>query len=82
MARHCFAARLRELCEARGWSQQELTDGAGLRLMTVSRFERDTLKPTWEIVLALVEALGVDCLAFCQEPAAPAEKRGPGLPPK
>jgi transcriptional regulator with XRE-family HTH domain len=82
MAQHYFSARLRELREARGWSQQELAERSGLHLMTVSRFERDTLKPTWEIALALAEALGVDCRAFCQEPAAPAERRGPGRPRK
>jgi transcriptional regulator with XRE-family HTH domain len=81
MAQHYFAARLRELREARGWSQQELADRVGLHMMTVSRFERGTLKPTWEVALALAEVLGVDCRAFCQEPAAPAERRGPGRPP-
>jgi transcriptional regulator with XRE-family HTH domain len=75
MAQHYFAARLRELREARGWSQQELADRAGLHLMTVSRFERDTLKPTWIIALTLAEVLGVDCRAFCEEPKTQPEKR-------
>jgi transcriptional regulator with XRE-family HTH domain len=82
MPQHYFAARLRELREARGWSQQELAERVGLHMMTVSRFERGTLKPTWENALALAEALGVDCLAFCQEPVTSAERRGPGRPPK
>jgi hypothetical protein len=57
-------------------------DLRGLHMQTVSRFERGTLKPTWEVVLALAEVLGVDCLAFCQEPAAHTESRGPGRPRK
>jgi transcriptional regulator with XRE-family HTH domain len=82
MAQDHFAGRLRELREAMGWSQQELGERVGLHMQTVSRFERGTLKPTWEVVLALADVLGVNCLAFCQEPAAPAESRGPGRPPK
>jgi transcriptional regulator with XRE-family HTH domain len=82
MAHDHFAGRLRELREAMGWSQQELGERVGLHMQTVSRFERGTLMPTWAVVLALAEALGVDCLAFCQQPAAPAESRGPGRPRK
>jgi transcriptional regulator with XRE-family HTH domain len=82
MTENYFADRLRELREAKGWSQQELGDRAGLHMQTVSRFERGTLKPTWENVLALADILGVDCRAFCQRPAAVLERRGPGRPKK
>jgi hypothetical protein len=37
--------------------------------------------PNWPFVVALAEALGVDCLAFLQEPAARPET-GRGQPPK
>jgi transcriptional regulator with XRE-family HTH domain len=82
MAHDHFPARLRELREAMGWSQQELAERVGLHMQTVSRFERGMLKPTWEVVLTLAEALGVDCRAFCQAPAAPPQHRGPGRPRK
>jgi transcriptional regulator with XRE-family HTH domain len=82
MTQDHFPGRLRELREAMGWSQSELAERAGLHLQTVSRFERGTLKPTWEAVLALAGPLGVDCLAFCQAPAVPHKHRGPGRPRK
>jgi transcriptional regulator with XRE-family HTH domain len=82
MAQDHFPGRLRELREAMGWSQQELAERVGLHMQTVSRFERGTLKPTWEVVLTLAEKLGVDCRAFCQAPAVPPQHRGPGRPRK
>src|SRR3954447_20041299 len=82
MRQHHFAARLRELREARGGSQQELAERAGLHVISVSRFENGTRNPTWETALALADVLGVECTAFCQEPTTPVEKRPRGRPRK
>ena len=45
--------------------------------------EQGRRKPSWETVLALVKALGVDCAAFTTEPEAePASARPRGRPRK
>jgi transcriptional regulator with XRE-family HTH domain len=78
-----FAARLRELREQAGLTQQHLADRAGLKLGGIRDLEQERNRPTWETVLALAGALGVDCNAFAQEPAQPAgEKPKRGRPPK
>jgi transcriptional regulator with XRE-family HTH domain len=76
-----FGPRLQELRTAKGWTQQQLADAAGLAVGVVRKLERRENKPTWETALALADALGVSCEAFVQQPAerAPA---GPGRPRK
>jgi transcriptional regulator with XRE-family HTH domain len=59
-----FGKRLCQLREDEGMSQGELAKRAGVNLMTVSRIERGVNEPTWPVVLALAEALGVSCEAF------------------
>lgn len=82
MPRHHFAARLRELREARGWTQQELAGRAGLSPISVTRYEGGGRVPDFDAVLALAAALEVECTAFCEKPAARHRKRRPGRPPK
>ena len=76
-----FAGRLRELREAAGWTQEQLAERVGVKREAVARWEAGKREPGWSSVLALAEALGVDCTAFAQPPAerAPA---GPGRPRK
>jgi len=76
-----FAGRLRELRTARGWSQKQLADAAGLALRAVTYLESGERKPAWETTLALCNALGVDCTAFTQAPA-PHEPPHRGRPRK
>jgi transcriptional regulator with XRE-family HTH domain len=76
-----FAGRLRELREEAGLSQKELADHAHLTIDGVSRLERGDRSPSWETVVALAEALAVDCTAFLQEPA-PRPEAGRGRPRK
>jgi transcriptional regulator with XRE-family HTH domain len=70
-----FAARLRELRERAGLTQQQLADRAGLKLGGIRDLEQERNKPMWETVLALAGALGVDCNAFATEPTTSAEER-------
>src|SRR5262249_7801494 len=92
-----FAGRLLELRQQAGLSQKQLAERVQMSVDGLSRLERGDRKPTWETVLALCEALGVECTAFCQAPAARPEpqrgrprkappveapKRRPGRPPK
>ncbi len=76
-----FATRLRELRDQAGLSRQELADKAGLKLGGIRNLEQGVRLPAWDTVLALCQALGVDCSAFTQEPGdLPAA--GPGRPRK
>jgi transcriptional regulator with XRE-family HTH domain len=59
-----FGPKLRALREAAGLSQKELAEVSGLSQNGISQWERGTREPSWGAVLALAEALGVDCRAF------------------
>jgi transcriptional regulator with XRE-family HTH domain len=76
-----FGARLKELREAAGLTQKALAEKVGMALRSISRFETGEREPEWSGVQALAEALGVDCLAFAQEPAD-RPPPGRGRPPK
>ena len=76
-----FAARLKELREAAGLSQKELAEKSGLSQKGISNWEQGIREPGWLAVLKLAEALGVNCLAFQEEPESVPEPRR-GRPPK
>jgi len=76
-----FAGRLRQLREQAGLSQKALAEKAGLVTSAIGHLEQGLRKPTWETVLVLCQALGVECTAFTQEPET-ASKRGKGRPRK
>jgi putative transcriptional regulator len=63
-----FGRRLRELRQEAGLTQTELAERAGVKRDAVARWERGAREPGWFNVVALAEALGVDCLAFLVEP--------------
>ena len=83
-----FGRRLRELREAAGLTQMELAEkvkAAGVSYGAVRDIEQGKSKsPTWDTVLALAAALGVDCAAFNaagdDEKAEDATPRKPGRP--
>jgi transcriptional regulator with XRE-family HTH domain len=78
-----FGPRLRELREARGWTQLELA-GRAVPPMTregVAQLETGRREPAWRTVLALCQALGVTPDGFTQEPSADAPPK-PGRPKK
>jgi transcriptional regulator with XRE-family HTH domain len=66
-----FGARLRELRQAAGLTQEQLAIKAGVKVGTLRDIEQSRNSPRWKTVLALSEALGVSCEAF--RPAAAAE---------
>jgi transcriptional regulator with XRE-family HTH domain len=76
-----FAGRLRELREAAGLTQQQLAERAGMAWRTITHLEGSDRKPTWETVLALCQALGVEVGEFAKEPTTQHEPRR-GRPPK
>jgi transcriptional regulator with XRE-family HTH domain len=62
-----FGQRLRELREAKGWSQMRLGEEADVRYQYVARLERAESEPGWAMVLKLAEALGVTPDAFTKD---------------
>src|SRR5438445_544117 len=76
-----FPAQLKELREKAGMTQQQLADKAGGSKGGIADLEQGRYAPSWPTVVGLAEALGVDCRAFLEEPAARPEAK-PGRPPK
>jgi transcriptional regulator with XRE-family HTH domain len=76
-----FAGRLRELRDAKGLSREQLAELAGMKVGGIRDLEQGVRSPTWKTVLALCQALGVDCREFAKEPTTRHEPRR-GRPPK
>jgi transcriptional regulator with XRE-family HTH domain len=64
-----FGMRLKELREAAGMTQRQLGEAAGVGQRSVSHWEQGLRGPSWENVVALADALGVDCRSFLKKPA-------------
>jgi len=62
-----FGTRLRALRERVGLTQKQLAERAGLHPQGVVKLERGEREPAWTTVLALADALGVNCLAFVEQ---------------
>jgi transcriptional regulator with XRE-family HTH domain len=78
-----FGARLRELREAAGLSQKALAERAGLSQGAIAHWEQGLREPSWSNVVALAEALGVDCRSFLEPPGKAAKAKRPrGRPRK
>lgn len=66
-----FGSRLRELRERAGLSRPQLAERAGMRSEAgIRNLEQGLTNPTWETVIRIAKALGVDCTAFTQQPAS------------
>ncbi len=50
---------IKELREARGWTQEELASNAGTTVGTISRVEAAKNAPAWATVMQIIDALGV-----------------------
>jgi len=76
-----FADKLLAMRLARGWTQKQLADASGLRQQTVAKWELGERIPSFEAVLALCNALGVEVGEFkgCEFGK---RGRGNGRPPK
>ncbi len=55
-----FGNRVRELRKAKGWSQEQLAEAAGLDRTYIGRCEAGRQNATLKTVYALATALGVD----------------------
>lgn len=77
-----FGPVLRRVRDEKGMTQKTLGVAAGIHPNTVAKLERGEVEPSWQVVLVVSKALGVDCSAFsaCEdvtgaEPEKPAAKR-------
>ena len=77
-----FAGRLKELREAKGWTQRQLAETAGLALAGVQNLEQGRTYPEWPTVLALCQAFGVSCDAFTLQPRSSSLAPARGRPRK
>ena len=51
--------QVRQLRKGRKWSQQKLSDISGLAVRTISRIERGVMNPSFEVLAALIDVLGI-----------------------
>lgn len=73
-----FGEALRRVRDEKGLTQRELGEAAGIHPNTVAKMERGETEPSWQMVLTLAKALGVECTAFVPESVVstgPAAKR-------
>ncbi|HEV3438396.1 MAG TPA: helix-turn-helix transcriptional regulator [Gemmata sp.] len=79
-----FAEKLRELRDAKGFSETKLAELSGLTFGSIHNYGMGRRTPSYPAVLQLSRALGVDCTAFadCEdmkgEEEKPAAKKKPG----
>lgn len=81
MTKETLAARLKELREAAGMTQQEMADKASLSLRTYQKIEQGSHETRWTTIEAIADALDVSTERFRDEPkdATPSK---PGRPKK
>ena len=58
--RQTFADKVRELREAKGWTQDDLAEAAQLNRVTVAKYETGKIEPKSKTLGKLATALGVD----------------------
>jgi transcriptional regulator with XRE-family HTH domain len=65
-----FAEKLRELREKKGLTEKALAEAADVTYATIRGYALGRRAPSFEVVLQLADALGVDCRAFrgCEFP--------------
>jgi DNA-binding XRE family transcriptional regulator len=59
-----FAARLKQIREEKGMTQDGLAQSSGLNRFSVAKLEQGQREPNWPTVLRLAKALGVGVEAF------------------
>jgi transcriptional regulator with XRE-family HTH domain len=66
-----FGQKVRQLREAKGWSQEDFAEASGLHRTYISGIERRTRNPTLLVIWQLADALGVaPGELFAEEPTA------------
>ncbi len=63
-----FGRHLREVREARGWSQQALGDYANVAKATIQRIEHGESAPSLDVLVSLADALGTSLPVLLEFP--------------
>ncbi|WP_017324968.1 helix-turn-helix domain-containing protein [Synechococcus sp. PCC 7336] len=71
-----FAERVLKLRKQKRWTQQELADRVGVRVLQIRRYESGTSKPTLEAIrkLALAFNISADALVFDDDERGPEDE--------
>jgi transcriptional regulator with XRE-family HTH domain len=77
-----FGKRLKELRIEAGMTQPELAEKADLSKGGVADIEQGRREPAWSTLVALCQALNVECTEFMKEPSPETEPQGRGRPKK
>lgn len=64
-----FGQRLRRLRRGAGLTLKELAGLAGLATSTISKIENDRMSPTYDVLLKLAGAMGMDLSALLKDPS-------------
>lgn len=59
-----IGSKIKELRDAKGWSQKELAEKAGLPLITVASWEQGVREPKATLLFRIARVLGASCEAF------------------
>jgi transcriptional regulator with XRE-family HTH domain len=62
-----FGARLKELRQAAGLTQEALARNTGISTSTVAKIEHRDIDPAWSTVVRLAKGLGVNVAAFVED---------------
>lgn len=82
MTKETLAARLKELREAAGLTQEQLAARAGLSKRTYEKIEQGASDTKWIAIEAIADALGISTDRFREEPQEPVSEPARGRPKK
>jgi transcriptional regulator with XRE-family HTH domain len=77
------AGLLKELREAKGWTQKQLAEVSGLSQQAIAHWELGDREPSATSLFGLCQALGVSCERFApkgEKPSEPTPARPRGRP--
>ena len=72
--------RLKEMRDARGWTQQQLAGASGVSQTFISELESCKKQPTVTIAIKLAQALGVELMELLQPNSIPESDVSPEKP--
>jgi len=72
--------RLKEMRDARGWTQQQLAGASGVSQTFISELESCKKQPTVTVAIKLAQALGVELMELLQPKPTPETAMNPEPP--
>jgi len=71
-----FPNRVAQLRKSKDWTQQQLSERVGVKVLQIRRYENGSSQPTLEVIKKLAVALGVttDTLVFSEDERGPSDE--------